>query len=480
MGKPRESRAFCLGESPAKVEGTTVNILLYVLDSLRPDFLSCYGFDRETSPNIDSLAADGVRFKNAYSTSTWTKPSAASILTGQQPRAIKMMRWLDCMPMEVPTLQEMLAQRGFVCNAFSANGFVSHDFGLGRGFDRFVCLRFDDDLRAKGRRMVQMRDGKPAGPLPLPESQDLNEALFASGICLERNNLIFMWSLDTHNPYCVRGGRSFFGNSLNDYYRNAYDALGPRGGGLARLKSLYLDMIRHNDESIGEIVGWLKDSGAYDSSLIIVTSDHGEGLLEHRRTGHAGVTLYEEQARVPLIVKLPRFQYKGRVVEAPAQLTDILPTIADVTRCPVPARVDGLPLRTVVEGLANGRAVFCESDYNGVRYSASLRDGRWKWLRVRDAELPKRPHPIRHPQGFLTKAKRLLKARRAASGLLFDLSADPREERCLWGQMAIKRELGKRAEAIIAGLDQRSLSVVGRQRQEDEALRRTLRNLGYL
>ena len=79
-----------------------MNILLYVLDSLRPDFLSCYGFNRETSPNIDALAADGVRFENAYSTSSWTKPSAASILTGQHPRAIKMMERLVAMPFEVP------------------------------------------------------------------------------------------------------------------------------------------------------------------------------------------------------------------------------------------------------------------------------------------------------------------------------------------------------------------------------------------
>ena len=93
-----------------------MNVIVYVLDQLRPDFLSCYGFGRETSPNIDALALDGVCFKNAYATSSWTKPSCASLLTGQYPRAINMLRPLDHLPPQVPTLQEMLGRGGFSCS----------------------------------------------------------------------------------------------------------------------------------------------------------------------------------------------------------------------------------------------------------------------------------------------------------------------------------------------------------------------------
>ena len=110
----------------------------------------------------------------------------------------------------------------------------------------------------------------------------------------------------------------------------------------------------------------------------------------------------------------------------------------------------------------------------------SLRQGKWKWLCFRGAKNQGLPNPLRHPRGSLKRVKRLLDARMAASGLLFDLAADPREKSRLRRHRAVKMDLARQAEAIIAGLKERSQSVVGRAAQEDDALLRRLHDLGYL
>jgi len=116
-----------------------MNIILYIFDALRPDFLGCYGFNKETSPCLDLLARDGIIYENAYSTSTWSKAAVASIITSQFPRSLGMMHEMDIAPEYQNDLPKVLRKYGFQCYAVSANSFFSPNFGFS-GFDQFFDL----------------------------------------------------------------------------------------------------------------------------------------------------------------------------------------------------------------------------------------------------------------------------------------------------------------------------------------------------
>jgi arylsulfatase len=450
-------------------------VILYVLDSLRPDFLSCYGFRRETSPNIDRIAQDGVLFRNAYATSSWTQPSAVSILTGQYPRAVGVIHIFDVLPEEVPTLPEMLKGGGFKSVCLTANHFVSEGFGLSRGFDTCIGPWRPEELLRKGRRLVRLGVGAKRIGLEetiYAESQDLNEVLLSSASYLSGPHFILIWSVDTHAPYFVRGGRSYFGNPSHIFIPADHLKWHCTRKRISLLQSLYCDMIRHNDESIGRLIEWLKGSNAYDPAMIIITSDHGEAFMEHGVYSHAGI-LFEEQIRVPLIVKFPKNIYAGRVVESPAQIIDIAPTILEITGCSCTQELDGVSLRDLVEGSRPERPIFCEAQqWSDTVGSASLRVGRWKWIQTWP------------PKDVLRRCKWL--AGQFLRGLpfwrgwaLYDLTEDPRERHPLMGK-DIGSKLRRMTGALLSSLDKRRARLHLTRWERDEEVLRHLRSLGYM
>jgi arylsulfatase A-like enzyme len=326
-----------------------VKIFLYIVDCLRADHVSAYGYHRSTTPHIDALGREGVLFKNAFTPSTWTRPSAASILTGYYPLTHGVETMNSYLPAEVPKLQKVLRENGYITAAFSTIPQVSREFGFADGFDHFHEL-----FRDEGQSSKRPSHGEPVSP----SSEDLNHAIFPwVEKNVDRDMFVFSWSVDVHVPYEIpedraifreRGGKRY---SSQDYKR----ATLPRED-MEAMIDLYDSCIHYNDRQIGLLCDHLKKLGIYDEALIVISGDHGEIFNEHSeprstmgnalkrtkdmlrkpwkgardyygRRGHINVPPYDTLMKVPLVVKFPHARYCGRQVPNMVSLISLAPTI---------------------------------------------------------------------------------------------------------------------------------------------------------
>lgn len=370
-----------------------MNVILYVLDALRPDFLGCYGFTKNTSPNIDALARDGVLYENAYSTTTWTKPAAASIISSQYPRSLNIMHLnMEAIPNYEDILPKVLRKNGFQTYGISANVWFSPFFGFS-GFGKFFNLQMDEELQKKRREAempkedaINLSEKVKIDKFIIPLSEDINERIFP--IVEDKrddNKFIMTWSIDTHGPFYVRGNKSYFGNSTDDFILEQ-DA---RKHNLEKVKSLYCDMIRYNDHHLGKFVSKLRKEGLYEDSLIIITADHGESFGDHKTilgrpiTGHSGI-VYEEAIKVPLIIKYPKNKFAGERYKMPVQLVDIYPTVLDICGIKYDSiNVEGISLNPMRKKINKDRIIFAESQPRlGGVYSAAVGIGNRKLIKI--------------------------------------------------------------------------------------------------
>ena len=316
-------------------------IVLYVMDSLRADFLSCYGHSRNTSPHIDRLAQEGVLFTQAFAQSTWTRPSGASLLTSRYPSVHGLLTNDDALPGAVPTLAEELKKTGFKTMALSTIGNISVDFGFGKGFDHFVAL-YKEEKVIKRRAVFKFNrlgwnknnwDKKASdiqpGHVAISTSEDINEFVYPF---LQENKgsdlFILIWSMDTHDPYFHRDPQMTLFCDSGDVWMYK-DILKPHTPEEFELfKAMYEDMIYYNDHHLGALIGKLKDLDLFDQTFFILTGDHGESFGEHGVHGHGGPP-YDEQIRIPLIMKFPHRPFRGKVPGL-AQHIDLVPTILEV------------------------------------------------------------------------------------------------------------------------------------------------------
>ena len=266
--------------------GIRPNVLVYLIDTLRADHLGVYGYSHETSPEIDALAADGVVFTTAVAQSAWTRTSVASIFTGVHPRSHAVNGRSDSLAPEAATIATLLAEAGYGTGAYVTNANVASNFGFDLGFDTFLHLREQDT----GEVHIQS-DVLTERAIMWLQDRDTSRPFF-----------LYLHATDPHSPYTPRSPyRERFVPSRKhpELYRTR--ELGPMPLDreetreiLSEVVGLYDAEIAFNDHHFGRLIGWLEETGLYDSTLIIVTSDHGEEFLDHGRWGHGG-TLYEEQ-----------------------------------------------------------------------------------------------------------------------------------------------------------------------------------------
>lgn len=417
-------------------------ILLYVMDSLRPDFLGCYGDRGAVTPHLDRLAAGSTRYEAAYTVAPWSKPAAAALLTGWLPRALGMRELLTPLPAGVPTLAERLGASGLPSLAITANPFVSTDFGLLRGFDP-VVEGFRPGVLAGERerfhpnqfRRLEGALSAPPAALVLARSAALHGALLAR-LPADGNALALLWSMDSHAPFFLRGPHAYLGDPRPLRIPAADPEWLRDGVTLADLKRLYREMIAYNDARFGELRAALEARALWDDALVILCGDHGEGFGEHGVLGHTH-GLWEEQIRVPLLVKRPG-QRDGEVVAHPVSLLDVAATILE--RVGAPAPPDGQSLGRTP------RPLLIED-----RHGWALRDGPFKALAPRDGADP----------------------------LLFHLARDPGERHPL-DDTARRVRMAAAADALRAGADTRAAALAARPAVTDPAVLRRLRDLGYL
>jgi len=291
------------------------SIVLIVVDTLRADHLESYGYERATSPHIDSLAASSTLYRNAIATAPWTVPSHASMFTGRFPfehgahTAASETRpgATHALHPDNVTLAEVLRDDGFQTAAFVANqGFLDPHYGLNQGFQSYFVKRMNADLL--NRHIFDWLEQTARAPF-----------------------FLFINYMDTHRPYNTKPRRGLTdtavvrdeGELLDSLAESVLPARAPAPPDLVRqVVDQYDTAIANVDEQVGALVVKLIALGIFDSSVVVLTSDHGEYFGEHQLVAHSK-DVYQEALRVPLLVKAPGQQRQGRVVDTPASLVDL-------------------------------------------------------------------------------------------------------------------------------------------------------------
>jgi arylsulfatase A-like enzyme len=325
--------------SPAAPPGLP-NILFIVIDTLRADHVSSYGYERPTSPNIDSLAQQGVLFEAAFSAAPYTAPSHASLLTGHFPHEHGV-QWITRKPTfdgRYPTLPEVLHDRGYRTAAFSANHFwFTREQGFGRGFGRF-----DDTYRSPVEMAMRTVYGRKIEETIIKHIfEDYPWRTGARGINSsvlhwlkqdsERPFFAFLNYFDVHDPYFPP-----------QPYRNKFSALKNPGGIINSYQNrfnpeltsqevqneidAYDGTVSFVDDQIGELLAQIGDLGLGDNLMVIITSDHGEAFGEHGVFLHPN-SVYLEEIHVPLVLWQPGVIPAGVRVAQPVSNASLATTI---------------------------------------------------------------------------------------------------------------------------------------------------------
>jgi arylsulfatase A-like enzyme len=313
------------------------NIILISIDTLRADHLGCYGYERKTSPHIDAFAESGLIFRNARSHSNWTAPSHMSMFTGLFPSVHGIWEYSDpgTLAPEIPTFPEILQANGYATGAYTGGGYVSARYGFDRGFDIYrsegmFTRNFDRAMRfARKWISTQLKKQQPY--------------------------FLFLHTYQVHEPYNPPDAYKGFAaeytpiDKLNadDRWSKATIENWPRwiadaasdSKFLPTVIGLYDGEIRSVDDGLGRLFEFLKSKNAFENTLIVITSDHGEAFLEHAEFPFGHHSLFDEILRVPLIMHTP----SSLGLAAATSLTtnvghvDLAPTMLAVAGIEVPS-----------------------------------------------------------------------------------------------------------------------------------------------
>ncbi len=347
-------------ELRAPAAGT--NLVICVLDAARVDHIGCYGYPRETTPNIDRLAADSVVFEQHFCQYPDTVPSTASLLTSLYPDT-HLTTAGGSLPRSVFTLAKSLESDGFHTAFFSSNYRGSGLTGIGTDFELTRAFGPSRDGRGRGRqaglpddapesRPAQLKVRSPEGLLTLIADwlkQDAAEPFLA-----------YIHFLPPHLPYNAPDEmkRVFAGKHPPNFWRGGYPFRGiePRkvtsehASPGPRLVNLYDANLLWADWAVGELERLLRDAGVLDNTVLIVTADHGETFGEHGYRWHPDCP-YDEAIRIPLLVSFPGEARPVGRVRALTQTIDLLPTILDLYQLPYPEdQVQGRSLLPLLTG----------------------------------------------------------------------------------------------------------------------------------
>ena len=350
------------------------NVLLISIDTCRADFLSCYGYSRETTPHIDAVAREGVLFENAVSPAPITRPAHSSMLTGTIPpyHGVRDNLEYRLAPYN-ETLAEILKNKGLTTGAIVSAFVMDSRFGVDQGFDTY----HDDIIPQEGN--VPGDSERIGGQTSRLAAEWLDE---------HKSERFFLF-LHYFDPHAYYTPPEPFASRFADH---------PYAGEIA-----------YTDHCIGQVVKKLKELGLYDATLIIITSDHGEMLGEHGEHTHS-YFIYQSAIKVPLIFKLPQ-ERQSRRKKALVGLIDIVPTICSLLSIKPPSQVQGIDLSGQFgedDGSTDQRALYCESLAPATYYDGNALLGvmtdRWKYIQTTRPELYDLAHDP-HESNNLAKQK---------------------------------------------------------------------------
>jgi len=363
-------------------------IILISIDTLRADHLPAYGYRGVKTPAIDALAADGVVFERAYSHAPQTLPAHAALLSGQLPfeTGVRDNVGFTVKPGE-RLLPQMLRDRGFTTAGVVSAFVLRKETGIGQGFDFF-----DGEMPPASPEISigqMQRDGA--------ESEAIAERWLTS-IGTSRA-FLFLHLYEPHKPYAPPA---------------RFAGYAPYDGEIA-----------YADEIVGRLVRYLKSHQLYDRSTVVLVSDHGEGLGDHGEQEH-GLFVYDEAIHVPFVVKQESNAGAGRRVADLVQHIDLVPTILDLVRAPVPGGLRGRSLKPLLDG--TGRlaqpAIYSEALYARYHFGWSgltaITDERYRYIRAPREELYDLAHDARERANVADERP---EARQALRGALDRIAA---------------------------------------------------------
>ena len=424
----------CSGGPPPVPDGPEgagpQRIILISLDTVRADHLGVYGYDRPTSPAIDRFATSAVVFEDAVAQASATLASHASILTSRIPRHHgASFSDRHALGAGVLTLAGLLQEAGYRTIAFTGGGQMDRRFGLDRGFQEYQETELNQNFReTAGLGIEWLRANR-------------GERVF-----------LFLHTYEPHHPYVARGLPGFESDydgplppiiSLELLKEINFGSREIDERDLRHIVNAYDTDLRSTDEGFRRLHRFLRRQGFLEDALIVLTSDHGEEFGEHGAVGWHGHTLYEEQLRIPLIVKLPGNAHAGTRVPSSVRSLDIAPTILDIAGLPIPETFQGVSLRSRMSGSPEAGDLPALSQLDASPPSVSYRQRPWKLDGTR----------------------------------LFDLGADPLESRDVASaETGRSEELNQAVEEWLGRLPPPSAE---RVELEDSTLEQ-LRALGYL
>lgn len=301
--------ALIAGCNGAGGRGLSTNVLVVTIDTLRADHCSVQGYARATTPGLEKLARQGARVELAYAAMATTLPSHSTLFTSLYPIAHGVRK--NGMPLgaDVRTLAEMLGEAGYQTAAIVSSFVLHHKFGLSQGFDSY-----DDQIHIGAHAAVE-GDQERAAALQQRADVTTDKAIrwLREARRPERPFFLFVHYYDPHTPYVPP-----------EPFASRFVAEG--GSELEAAIAAYDGEIAFADQELQRLLDELELAGLAGDTLVVVTSDHGEGLMQHGHLDH-GVHIYEEAVRVPLLLRLPGRIDPGRVLGGPVALVDVTPTI---------------------------------------------------------------------------------------------------------------------------------------------------------
>ena len=377
------------------------NVLLVTIDTLRRDHTSLHGHSNPTTPGLERLGAEGVVFETAYAPSSTTAPSHASIFTGLYPPAHGVQKNAVPLPRRHETLAERLAAEGYQTAAVVSSFVLDSKFQWDQGFEVYL-----DDF-AEADRSVKPERWEGHAIHAGFDRRALATTRLASRWLWERDRgrpfFLFVHYFDPHSPYAPPEA---FPQRFPTPPASATTP-GPRI--VREQRALYDAEIAYTDRALAELLEVLRREGLDESTVVAVTGDHGEGLLDHGFMSH-GTTLYEEVTRVPLVVRW-KGELPPRRLEDPVGLVDLAPTLLELVGAPDARRrgFRGHSLAAALRGKAPldaGREIFlARRPYEAAQVEGRRVDGRlygirvgpWKYLEGDDASGAELYHLERDP-----------------------------------------------------------------------------------
>ena len=409
------------------------NVVLVSIDTLRADHLGSYGYERDTSPFLDSLAARGKLFENAFAQASWTLPSHMSLFTSTYPGTHRVETSRRALSPAIPTLTERLRDAGYATAGYVSWIYLKSEYGFGRGFDRYVELLPDESqVDSATHHSVRAEAFVERSLEWVSETAEARD----EGPLRGKPWFLFLHLFDPHMSYeppldmaqrfdpSLEGVEAGSHEFLSQYIDGLHDGDAPAvpPDVLRRAKALYDGEIRYVDEALRRFFGELESQGLLENTVVVVTSDHGEEFDDHGSMEGHQWTLYDEVLRVPLFVVGPGVE--PGVEDRMVQSIDVAPTILDLvgfaTRAEVPGTVE-----EQVPGTFEGRSLLPllrgeenEAEWDELNFS-QIRRFNLKWaLRTPRHKLIYNQTPETNENGMPVRA----------GFELYDLVTDPAEQ----------------------------------------------------